>query len=261
MQCAFAFASCFGFSGYAPYHQLARDMASPAFELLSQRLASKCACQTMFTAASRRHASSSSSSSAAASTSSKKADNISRNIAFLRSDLSRGAGVGKIWRRLNILNDISPSCIPSDLLAASIPILLNSYDKDLGIHRRATHTTGISQERYIRLQEEAEQLYARYRFICNYLENNGEKPLSSKSAFRWAKAFEELGYAPAAWRIWNDRVRIAEEARIAGVAKGEDGLKYLAHSVLVASIRYLKLRKGAEDQQALRAQVCCNLHV
>ena len=224
--------------------------SSSAFELLSQRFASRCSLSVKLA---RRHASTSSEGAAAAVATATSTE-ISRNVEFLRMELAKRRNVQRIWKRLNILNDLSPSSIPQDLLAASIPILLKSYDKRLAVQQRGT-LPQAGQERYIKIQEEAETLYARYRFICNYLENNGWKPLSPKSAFGWAKAFEELGYAPAAWRIWEDRKRLADLNGNEGTKKGEDGLKYLADSVLVASLRYLKLRMGAVDQQGIRIQV------
>lgn len=209
-------------------------MASPAFELLSQGFALRCSGQLA-----RRQASTTS---------------LAPEVEALRSDL-RGRRMGAVWRRLNKLYDLSPTSIPADLVAASVPLLAKSYRRSLGVQRRDEDERSASKHR-IRVQEEAEALYAKYRFICNYLEQKRLPPLNGKTAFAWATAFEHLGYAPAAWRLWQDRRKVAERQDVVATGSQDASIKLFARSVLIATVRHLKLYDTSEDLERIRRQVC-----
>lgn len=220
-------------------HTCAAPMASPAFELLSQQFMRRCS--TAPSQLARRQA----------STSSSAQHKISEHLGRLQLDISQRRA-DRVWRGLRILRDLSPSSITAELLAASIPLLAGSYKSSLGKHVRHEEPADAAR-RAVRVQEEAETLYAKYRFVCTCLEQKALKPLNAKTVFGWAKAFEELGYAPAAWRLWNDRRKLADAAETQA-AQAED-LGLLSHSVLIASIRYLRLREGSDSIEEIRKEV------
>jgi hypothetical protein len=176
-----------------------------------------------------------------------------------------------VWKQLNTAHEVSPSALAQqeELLRKTIPILSRC---------NPPHTSVKGLGKIIAVQEEAEALYARYRFISNRLAEAGNRlnfhqqstfaagmapdaHLKRKAAQQsdaiakdeetllWLRSIEELGYAPAAWRIWGDHIK-----RIEGQTPFSR-TQYMGHSVLVATMKWLVLQRDRNVETAsFRAQ-------
>ena len=134
--------------------------------------------------------------------------------------------------------------IPTDLLAGAIPSLL-AYDTR-GVRPTKTRTASLALSA---LQDEAEALYARYRFLSSSMNESGAGPLPVEVVLEWAKAFERLGYAPAAWRLWKDGIASGVlSPTVQGPGRVTDAKK-LADAVLLASLQWLKLCRKVEVEK------------
>lgn len=104
--------------------------------------------------------------------------------------------------------------------------------------------------------EEAEALYARYRFISNRLTELGEEPQNKAHILKWLEGLKTLFYGPAAWRIWEDCVRHAE-------TEGKAVSKDVTRAVLITIAKWLKLQnnvKGVFEYNAAMREVREMLH-
>ena len=134
--------------------------------------------------------------------------------------------------------------IPPDLLAGAIPSLL-AYDTR-GVRPTKTRTPSLA---LTALQDEAEALYARYRFLSSSMDESGAGPLPVEVILEWAKAFERLGYAPAAWRLWRDSIASGVLSHPVRAPGRVTDAKRLADAILLASLQWLKLCRKVEVEK------------
>lgn len=162
-------------------------------------------------------------------------------LSSLKFEISQASPViSVIWARLHELHQTSPSTLArqEDLMRSAIPVLsrYNTPRKD---------ARGLAK--IVDVQEEAEALYARYRFISNRLKAAGAFQRNSalendEFLLVWLKGIAALGYGPAAWRIWTDYKQMANPDNITRLARP------IAHSVLVATMKWVVLQRDRDVQ-------------
>lgn len=152
-----------------------------------------------------------------------------------------------VWSRLHELYTTSPSSIAQhqDLLQSTVPILSQF---------RTPPNSAKGLSKIIAVQEEAEALYARYRFISNRYKESGVFERNSalqndEFLLIWLKGISELGYGPAAWRIWADYKQTANVEDLTRL------LRPIAHCVLIATMRWVVLQRDrGVDTMSFAAQ-------
>lgn len=171
--------------------------------------------------------------------------NILSSLQFEINQATPAPGV--VWTRLRRLHETSPTSLAERerLVQSTIPILSRYSTPGKSVKGLA---------KIIAVQEEAEALYARYRFISNRLKDAGA--LERKSAqendellYVWLKSISALGYGPAAWRIWEDYMKTAKMDELTRMAKP------IAHAVLIATMKWVVLQRDRDVQtRAFKSQ-------
>lgn len=162
-------------------------------------------------------------------------------LSSLKFELAQSKPVTSlIWARLHELHQTSPTSLAQqeDLIRSAIPILSQ---------HNAPRKSAKGLSKIIAVQEEAEALYARYRFISNRLKDTGAFRRNStmendEFLLVWLKSIAALGYGPAAWRIWSDYKQMASVNEVTRMAKP------IAHSVLVATMKWAVLQRDRDVQ-------------
>lgn len=158
-------------------------------------------------------------------------------ISSLRFEINQAQPVVQtVWTRLHELYETSPSALVQEdgLLQSMIPILSQHTPPP-------PSARGLSK--IIAVQEEAEAIYARYRFVSNRMQESGETnrhtvQQKNEILLTWLKSIEALGYGPAAWRIWSDHRKAIESHE-----QLDKTTRHIAHSVLVATMKWLVLQR------------------
>lgn len=157
--------------------------------------------------------------------------------ASLRFEVSQARPVPRlVWTQFKQLfqdGNIPASPSEKDLIERTIPILMQ-YNKP--------NKNANGQGKIIAIRESAEALYGRYRFVCNRLKEAGQLEQTPEQLLGWLNGLENLGYGPAAWKIWDDHL---ENTRELGVKLSIP----VAHSVLITTMRWLVLMKKEEGSQ------------
>lgn len=189
-------------------------------------------------------------SSPVASTSTDNTADATQLLSKLRFEIYQAKPVRQqVWVRLHQLYAVSPSFLGHPSILQSTIRILSGHS---GIPK-----TARGSGRIIAIQEEAEALYARYRFISNRMletgtweQNNLVNPKKNDRIFlTWLKGIQELGYGPAAWRIW------ADFRGTTSVENPSPLTAPIAHSVLVATMQWLiEQRDRGLDTDSFNAQ-------
>lgn len=90
------------------------------------------------------------------------------------------------------------------------------------------------------VREQAEELYGRYRFLFNRYKEAGHDMMPTKHLVRFLLAMRDLGYAPAAMRIWEDCKSYADE-------RGAVVPKYIITHTISAALKWMTMYKGEQN--------------